>query len=253
MGAWRWRSRERLVIRARETFIVDFLSSGKSFNHAGFHRWPLNLWLQCFDSIFISILRIYQSHMKWLVLLLLKNEKAPKSPSFLKLPALEVLKLVTLGKSTASQNQLKPRKDTGSWYYYKCVCIHWDEIIPTGRCWRKRIPTRGRKNAKRKILYTQKQVPLRKKIHALPKIEVSSLKYNALSFSSLTGDVKQKYILRPFVASFAMKQRAIFQNPTLFGYVQSVEKLEGSRLQADNAWPWRHIEKPRGTSLACTI
>lgn len=80
------------------------------FNHVGFHRWPLNLWLQCFDSIFTFALTVYPSHMTWPVLPLLKKEKAPKSPNFLKLPAPEVLKFVVLRKSTSSQNQLKPTK-----------------------------------------------------------------------------------------------------------------------------------------------
>lgn len=57
------------------------------FNHVGFHRWLLNLWLQCFDSIFTFTPSVYQSHMRWLVLQLLKKEKAPKTPQFPKAPS----------------------------------------------------------------------------------------------------------------------------------------------------------------------
>lgn len=138
------------------------------------------------------------------------NTTPPKNPNFPKLPVPEVLKLLgTLEKQTPSQNHLKPRKHTGSCYYCKCIRVHWNEIGPTGRCWRKRLPTGEKKRKNKEIRYTEKEVQLAKGYYAFPEIEATHLKNNASSFSSLKWDVRRKDLLRPFPALFSMKQRAI--------------------------------------------
>lgn len=170
--------------------------------------------------------------MEWLILPSLKKEKNTKKPELPKAPSTWGTQTFWHSWKTDTISKLFETQKAHWKLLLLCMCmftVNWN--CKDRKMLREEDAYKGKKRKNKEILYTQKQVQPEKGCHALPEIEVTLLKNNALSFCSLKWDVRRKdlealsSIVLYEAKNHSPKLHVIWDACSVYGAVGKVSRL----------------------------